>query len=355
MSAVTGTFLPWQTDLAIPWLARGEQLAHAWLIHGQTGIGKRQFGLALATSLLCEQPRDHLACGQCQACLWVRVGNHPDLMRVRPEAQELDEGLYQSSEDGAGSGRGASASSARSSTTTKPSEMIKVDQIRSLEPWYHRTTHRAGWRIVLLYPAESMMTEGANALLKALEEPPPNTLFLLISNSPDRLLPTILSRCQKLKLTLPAPDVATQWLSEQGLKDPQAWLAVAGGAPLKALELSQSQPEPYASWLGQLVRDMAQQKAVPMTDLAENLGKEPAHQWLGELQRLCVDLSLSCAGLAPRYFIGLEPELGKFARQRSLAQWTALEQWITSQVPLGHHPLNTKLFAQACLQKVLNV
>ncbi|WP_159078817.1 DNA polymerase III subunit delta' [Orrella marina] len=347
MTAAIPAFLPWQVDIATPWIKRGDKLAHAWLIHGQTGIGKRQFGLALATSLLCEQPVDHLACGQCQACLWVRLGNHPDLMRVRPEAQELEEGIYQRTE--------ADSAAASRSNSARPSEIIKVEQIRLLEPWYHRTTHRAGWRIVLLYPAESMMAESANALLKALEEPPESTLFLLISDSPDRLLPTILSRCQKMKLPLPDAAASTAWLTQQGLKDSEQWLAVAGGAPLRALELSQNQPEPYAGWLGQMVRDMAQQNAVPVTEIAENLSKEPAYRWLADLQRLCIDVSLTCAGLKPRYFVGLETELGRLGRQRTLTQWTAIEHWITSQIPLGHHPLNAKLFAQACLQKVVTV
>ena len=341
--------MSWQVEPARQWLARGQSLAHAWLFHGLAGIGKRQYGLALAASLLCESPKHYLACGQCQACLWVRLGNHPDLVRIRPESQALEEGLYQDAEDldtgRSGTGRSSAANA------TKPSEVIKVEQIRSIEPWYHRTTHRRGWRVVLLYPAQSLMTESANALLKSLEEPPPNTLFLLISDTPDRLLPTILSRCQKVKLETPDLQQATSWLSEQGLKEPDQWLAVAGGAPLKALELSKTQASPCPQWVDGLIRQLLDQRTSEIVGLSEELAKQPAYLWLGDLQRLCIDLCLCSAGLNARYLIALEPLTRRLAALKPLSTWTHLQLWVTQQTPLGHHPLNPKLFAQSCLQK----
>lgn len=344
---MTPAFLPWQIEPARQWLARGQGLAHAWLFHGLAGIGKRQYGLALAASLLCESPREYLACGQCQACLWVRLGNHPDLVRIRPESQALEEGLYQ--DDAQGSEQRDSGS--ESSSPGKPSDIIKVEQIRSTEPWYHRTTHRHGWRIVLLYPAQSLTTESANALLKSLEEPPPNTLFLLIADTPDRLLPTILSRCQKARLETPGLHEATAWLAQQGLKEPDQWLAVAGGAPLKALTLSKTQASPCPDWIEGLVKQLLDPRSPEIVGLAEDLAKQSAYLWLADLQRLSIDLSLCSAGLNARYLIALEPLTKRVAALKPLSAWTALQQWITQQIPLGHHPLNPKLFAQACLQQ----
>src|SRR3546814_15428037 len=89
------SFLPWQLDAARAWLARRERFAHAWLIHGLAGMGKRQFALAAGVSLLCEQPRQGLACGQCTACQWLASGNHPDFRRIRPEAIAIEEGADQ--------------------------------------------------------------------------------------------------------------------------------------------------------------------------------------------------------------------------------------------------------------------
>src|SRR5690606_36678773 len=91
MSAALPGFLPWQLDQARAWLGRRERFAHAWLIHGLAGIGKVRFAAAAAASLLCEAPRDGLACGACPACTWVASGNHPDLRRVRPDAVALEE------------------------------------------------------------------------------------------------------------------------------------------------------------------------------------------------------------------------------------------------------------------------
>src|SRR5690554_815816 len=226
MTAGVQQFLPWQTAFASRWLHAPQRFAHAWLIHGLAGIGKRRFALAAAASLLCEQPRDGLACNTCQACRWVAGGNHPDLRRVRPEAVALEEG----------EGGEESESAARKT----PSREIRVEQIRSLSGWFGTATHRGGWGVAVLYPAHAMNLIAANALLKVLEEPPPHTVFLLVTDTPDQLLPTIVSRCRRLPLPVPEPQVAAQWLREQGIEEPADWLSVAGGAPVRALELARS-------------------------------------------------------------------------------------------------------------------
>ncbi|HWL27472.1 MAG TPA: DNA polymerase III subunit delta', partial [Burkholderiaceae bacterium] len=130
-------FLPWQTDLAASWLKQRERFAHAWLIHGVPGIGKRRFALAAASSLLCESPQDGFACGKCAACLWVMAGNHPDLRRIRPDAVALEEGA------------GGSDDEPDTSSTAKkaPSKDIRVDQLRALGAWFNTATHRAGLRV----------------------------------------------------------------------------------------------------------------------------------------------------------------------------------------------------------------
>ena len=158
-------FLPWQRKLATTWLAETERFAHAWLIHGLPGIGKRSFALAAANALLCEQNRGGIACGQCQACRWMASGNHPDFRRVRPDAVAQAEGDVNEE--------------AASATKSSPSKEIRVEQIRSLAGWFGTATHRGGWRVAVIYPAHAMNLYTANALLKVLEEPPPRTVFLL--------------------------------------------------------------------------------------------------------------------------------------------------------------------------------
>jgi DNA polymerase-3 subunit delta' len=339
------TFLPWQANDARRLLS-AKHLPHALLIHGLAGTGKREFALALAASLLCADPRDGLACGQCQNCIWVGAATHPDFKQVRPEALAAREGVAVAEDEVAGVLSESGATAKR-----KPSEELRIEQIRALETWYHQATHSGRWRVVVLYPAESLSVVSANALLKALEEPPPNTLFLLVSDAPDRLLPTVVSRCQKFALTLPDKAQSVQWLAQQGVEQPHDWLAAAGGAPLAALALAQSGQPPCPSWAQDLLTSLGKGTLVDLPGLADNLAKGSASVWLGVLQRSSVDLSLVAAGVPARYFPALSSVYAQAVRTSSLEDLTALAGWCNQQARLANHPLSPKLFAQQCLQR----
>lgn len=350
-------FLPWQQTVAQQWLKRQASLPHALLIHGLSGTGKRPFALAFAQALLCERRTPgsaEFACGECDACRWSAAGNHPDLMHVRPAAVAARAGAEVVGDEASGDG-----ATTDTSTTAKKklSEDVRVDQIRALEPWYHRATHRGGLRIVVLYPAEAMNAIAANALLKALEEPAPETLFLLVTDAPDRLLATILSRCQRLASPVPSTSESLSWLAQQGLEKGRAgqWLAAAGNAPLRALTLSQLQASACPSWASELMthlaKPFAERGGLAVGSLADELAKGVALEWLTVLQRLGVDLTLSCAGLPVRYYPQLSPVVGQRAMQASLTHWSTLASWLNSQLRLATHPLNAKLFAHACLQR----
>ena len=209
------TMYPWQ---GAPWTqlqAMRARLPHAILFHGPAGTGKADFIEAFAQSLLCESARpDGHACGVCASCGWFAQHNHPDYRRVRPEALE--------DEPGAGDDEGEGER--KSKSTKAPSKEIKIEQIRALADFMNISTHRQGLRVVVLYPAEALNTPASNALLKTLEEPPPGTVFLLSSNSLDRLLPTILSRCRKFALPMPSHDDALAWLKAQSVPDADSWL-----------------------------------------------------------------------------------------------------------------------------------
>ena len=350
-------FLPWQAQFAQHWLQRQASLPHALLIHGLSGTGKREFALGMAHALLCERRAPgspDFACGECDACRWSAVGNHPDLMHIRPDALAAREGAALASEEAS-----VDEPNVDESPTTKKklSEDLRVDQIRALEPWYHRATHRGGLRIVVLYPAEAMNAIAANALLKALEEPSPETLFLLVTDAPDRLLATILSRCQRLTTPMPTEDQSLSWLAQQGLEQGQAgeWLAAAGHAPLRALALSLQQATPCPPWANDLMTGLAKsdphQGGVSVGGLADELAKSAAIQWLPVFQRLGVDLTLARAGLPVRYYPKLSAVTRQRAQQAPLTHWSSLASWLNSQLPLATHPLNAKLFAHACLQR----
>jgi DNA polymerase-3 subunit delta' len=204
---------PWQADVFADLQQRRAQgrLAHALLISGSAGIGKHQLADVFAQSLLCAEPQaDGLACCQCHACSLYAAGNHPDLFRLSPE---------------------------------EDSKVIKIDQIRAFIEKVSLSSHYGRYKVVILNPADAMNIAASNALLKTLEEPPADTVLLLITDRPSFLPATIRSRCQSLRLPLPPPDMAQSWLTVQ-LDNPQdavILLGLAGGAPLAALDLAAEQ------------------------------------------------------------------------------------------------------------------
>ncbi|MFT0531797.1 DNA polymerase III subunit delta' [Castellaniella hirudinis] len=331
-------FLPWQQDTARAWLAARDRFAHAWLIHGLPGIGQAEFAAAGAASLLCESPVQGLACGQCQACRWVQAGNHPDLRRIRPDAVAAQEGgPADDSESGGGK--------------KQPSKDIRVEQIRGLLPWFNMATHRGGWRVALLYPAEALNVIAANALLKILEEPPAHTVFLLVADQPDRLLPTLVSRCRRLPLAAPDAAQALAWLQAQGVDQAAARLAAAGGAPLLAARQAGAQQPAFPACLRQFLQ-LAGTGAAPAA-LADALQAAEPALWLDGFQRLWLDLSLAARGLPARYYPEQTGRISEIAQVADPAVLARTGRWLARQRRLAHHPLNPKLLADYAATRLL--
>ena len=187
--------------------AVGARLPHALLLSGHAGTGKALFAEALAAYLLCAQPVEGQACGCCKGCHLRMAGSHPDIIRVEPESK---------------------------------SRVIKVDQIRALKEFCAKTSQLSGYKVIILRPADALNISAANALLKDLEEPRPNTVFILVSDQPSQIVATIRSRCHQLTLSAPTFDQAKAWLAEQIASDDEelfALLSMAENAPLRAMEL----------------------------------------------------------------------------------------------------------------------
>jgi DNA polymerase-3 subunit delta' len=335
------------TDSIYPW-QRGEwralqqmrgRLPHAILFHGPEGIGKVAFAEHFGQSLLCETPdADGHACGTCPSCGWFSQYSHPDFRRVRPET--LEEESAETAEEGdAGDGKKAKASKA-------PSKDIKIDQVRALTDFMNVSTHRQGLRIVTLYPAEALNTASANAILKTLEEPPPNTVFLLVSNSLDRLLPTILSRCRKFAMAMPSHEDALQWLDEQGVANADVWLAEQGGAPLTAQAAAQSDMRDV---LDDFLRQLAQPGAETALKAAERLQKTPVPDLVAWLQRWLYDLfSYKLSGRI-RYYPRYQKELSALAASVDLGRLLRGLKSANERRAIAEHPLSAKLFIEDML------
>lgn len=214
--------LPWQKQPLSELIARGEKLPHALLIHGRGGVGKVEFARALAQSLLCEAPEDRLACGTCPACGWFHEGNHPDFRELLPESMLEDAPADEVAADA-------------DDKDKKKSREIKIDQIRGIADFMTLSTHRDGYRVLLIHPAEAMNAAAANALLKTLEEPAARSVIFLVSDQLGRLLATIRSRCQRVRVPTPDTKTALAWLNTQGMTNAEDALAAAAGAPLDAI------------------------------------------------------------------------------------------------------------------------
>jgi len=197
---------------------------HAYLITGATGIGRRTLALRFAQALNCPSPiAPGEACLQCRTCQQIERMQHPDLAVVQAEW------------------RGGT---------------LKVEQVRDLQHTLALTPYEARYRVALLLRFEEAHPSAANALLKTLEEPAPQVILLLTAESAESLLPTIVSRCEVLRLRqLPLQTVQDGLSKQWGLKDEDARLLahLSGGRPGYALQLHKEPErlEKRQEWLEQ--------------------------------------------------------------------------------------------------------
>jgi DNA polymerase III subunit delta' len=301
-------------------LARG---AHALLLAGARGSGKRQLALALGAAYLCDAPRvEGGACGGCESCRWLAAGTHPDFALVEPASDEDDE----------------------AEQTRKPAARragaITVNQIRDLAPFLSISPHRVAGKAIVIHPAESLNAAAANALLKSLEEPPARTVLLLVSHRPALLLPTVRSRCQLVPVAVDDAAVAHAWLAANAdSEDPGLLLALAGGAPLAALEIAQ---EPAWSRRAGLLRALAEPEADPVriAEIYRDVDPALALSWL---QTWTFDLiQVRCCGRA-RYHRDLEPIAADVARALHPLEATRLHRTFLAMQRHVSHTLNARL------------
>jgi DNA polymerase-3 subunit delta' len=205
----------------------------------------------------------------------------------------------------------------------------------------------------VIYVAEEMNPAAANALLKSLEEPPADTFFILVSHHPQRLPPTILSRCRRLATPRPADDEAAKWLSAEGARDPAAVLAQAAGSPLTALTmLSDDYQEERSRFLKRL-SDPRRMSVVGMGAEVESgpraVRRERLQQWFDLLATWTLDLALCASGLRPRYHPDFSRELERLAPAVAPRRILRYHRTLLSDRAMLTHPLNPRLVAENAL------
>jgi DNA polymerase-3 subunit delta' len=182
-----------------------QMVSHAYLFCGPSGVGKKTCAAAFARALLCRQPAEGDACGECRSCRQVEAGNHPDLIKVEPDGGS-----------------------------------IKIDQAREIQRRMTLAPFQGGRQICVIDRAESMTDEAANCFLKILEEPPAGVVFILICVQPYALPATVLSRCQQVLFQLlPISQVALIMARLPGVKQEEADLTalLSGGSVGQAIDL----------------------------------------------------------------------------------------------------------------------
>jgi DNA polymerase-3 subunit delta' len=341
---------------------------NAILLHGQSGIGKFAFSVELAKALLCESSAASKPCNQCEACHWFDTGNHPDFIALVPETHRklLPRADYEGDESPK-RGKVAREDDGESSEK-KEKKNISIEETRSAIENLSIGTHRGGNRVILIYPLEMLRSDSANTLLKSLEEPPANTIFILLADRVDRVLPTIRSRCRLL--TAPRPDRAQglAWLKSQlgnvsGLKindaDIETIYDEQGGAPFSVLdsliarhnkddkdELTISiQASRY------LLQSMAQGVRINWLEAAEKIHKAQFSYLLASMQRWVSDLQSVAQGGDPRYYpkhLATFQGLSKMSNVQKLLQfWKSLVQARRHE----NHPLANRIQLEALLSQ----
>ncbi len=217
-----------QAEAMLARALQGDRLHHGWLMTGPEGLGKETlawrfirrvlagpdggeaglFGEAAPATGLAMDPGDPV-------CRRIEAGGHADLLTISRTVNPR---------------------------TKRLRAEVTAEQSRALGGFFARTSGEGGWRVALIDEADRLNTTAANAILKILEEPPPRCLIVLISQSPERLLPTIRSRCRHLKLR-PLPEAAMQaFLAEArpelGAAERDGLLPLAEGRPGYALRLA---------------------------------------------------------------------------------------------------------------------
>ena len=314
---------PW---LDAPWqrlLSTRARPAQALLLAGPRGVGKGALALAWAQALLCEAPRaDGAACGSCPACHWFATGGHPDFRLITLQEKSSKEGEI------------------------KMATAIDVEQARDAVDFVQLSTYRAGFRVVLVNPANSLNLASANALLKVLEEPPLNTVFVLVSDQPRRLLPTIRSRCTRLDIGLPAAEIATQWLAGQQVDDATTLLALAGGAPLDALNwIEDADLDARRSILDGLARP----RQLDPVALAERWKTAKLQTWHTVAYKWLADLLAVKLQGSVQFNLDFAEVLPPLGKQADLAKLLALVKTHADAGRTLTHPLNRALQQEAWL------
>ena len=350
------------------------EFPNAVLIHGQSGIGKFEFSIELAKALLCEASEGLKPCNHCEACRWFDSANHPDFIALVPETHRklLPHGDFDSESDSPKKSKASQADSDGDAPEKKEKKSISIEDARSAIEGLSIGTHRGGNRVILVYPLEMLRSDSANTLLKSLEEPPKNTIFILLADRLDRVLPTIRSRCRLLSAPRPDRISGLHWLRNQLASVPSMKISDAdiesiydeqGGAPyavLDSLTARHNRDEKDELTIAiqasrYLLQSMSQGARINWLDAADKIQKARYSILLATMQRWVSDLQ-SCAQMgSPRYYPKHEAAIKALAQQVRLPKLLRFWKSLIQARRHENHPLATRIQLEALLSQYQQV
>lgn len=248
-----------------------DRLPHAMLFCGAEGVGKTLAAEALAAALLCHEPRDGQCCGICPSCQALQSGSHPDFFELRPE----------------GSGKAA--------------KTIRIDAVREMQAGIARVPLLSQRRAVIIHGADRMNEAAANCLLKTIEEPVGQAVFILLTSRPEALLDTIISRCMRVGFGILQRQELLTILEQQGIGTAEAerLAAISDGSVTKALALREPELVELQERAFALAKKAGHFSAQEILNLAKEMSehdREHLVQWLGFLTMIYRDLLVLYTG-----------------------------------------------------------
>ena len=346
-------------------------LPSAVLIHGQSGIGKFEFAIELAKAILCESavPLSR-PCNECEACHWFESANHPDFIALVPETHRklLPHGDFDVEADSSKKSKAISSDSDGEASEKKEKKNISIEETRNAIEGLSIGTHRGGSRVILIYPLEMLRSDSANTLLKSLEEPPENTIFILLADRLDRVLPTIRSRCRLVSAPRPDRSTGLEWLRNQMALVPNSKFSSAeiesiydeqGGAPyavLQSLIARHHQDDKDELTIAiqasnNLLRAMSQGARIEWLDTAEKTQKARYSTLLSTMQRWTADLLSSAQMGHPRYYPKHEAAIQTLAKQARMPKLLNFWKSLVHARRHENHPLATRIQLEALLSQ----
>lgn len=345
------------------------KLHHALLFSGQVGLGKFNFAYELAKTLLCENHQSNqninnnnliaTACDKCKSCQLFNTHNHPDLRLVIPENLQNNNNNNEKK-------------------STSFSKNILIEQIRELSDFLVLTTNRKGLRIIIIYPAETMNNNCANALLKSLEEPLPKTLFLLITNKMGQLLPTLKSRCEIINFALPNQQNTLSWLkllptiNNKNNAEINSALAYCNQSPLLAEQILTTNFLNNTAWLKQFLQALEKPKQIDFIALSaiiEKESKNPDSNAINSamsfnlmllcdvLQKWLIDIILLYYINNNKYFIDYKKNQQELIKNANIDIKKLLQFWneVITLKKQSLQPLNVRIFIEDLFIKYRNI